>query len=120
MTPRKEQRIMKYNQNRNQFLGCRVSASELEEIKSLADQCQLSVSDYLRQQAKEDPIIQIYDPKELLNQMIAIGRNINQIARLCNVQQNVKSDQINKIQDEWNNVRVMVLDFISRGYTTGR
>jgi len=111
---------MKCNRNRTEFLGCRVTADELEEIKDRATQCNLSVSEYIRQQAKDEPVIQIYDPKDLLNQMIAIGININQIARCCNTYHTVKTEQLDTIKDEWNTVRGMVVDFIARGYTIGR
>ena len=100
-------------ENRNKFIGCRVTPSEMADIREHARCAGLTVSDYIRHQVQEEPIIKIYQPKELVYQLLAIGRNINQLTRLCNARQSVDSMTLASIRQEWEMARNLLLAFIA-------
>jgi Bacterial mobilisation protein (MobC) len=74
--------------HRDQWLGFRVSASELEAIEREADRLKLSQSDYLRHCATKRTLRVVADSKKadpvLIGHLLAIGNNLNQIARKLN------------------------------------
>jgi hypothetical protein len=95
------------------FIGCRVTEEEYLDIRQQAENAGTTLSIYIRRMLMQQPIIKIYQPKELLYQLLAIGRNINQIARQCNIAQTADTQSILAVQQEWKAVKDEVIRFIA-------
>ena len=70
--------------SRGRFLKVRVSDNELMEIRALAFNAEMTVSDFMRFRMMNYRLRQTRADKERLRQLARIGSNINQIARWAN------------------------------------
>ena len=70
--------------SRGRFLKVCVSDNELMEIRALAFNAEMTVSDFMRFRMMNYRLRQTRADKERLRQLARIGSNINQIARWAN------------------------------------
>jgi hypothetical protein len=117
LTPTQKKKEEKMSQ-KIKFIGCRVTEEEYLDIRQQAENAGITLSTYIRHMLKQQPIIKVYQPKELLYQLLAIGRNINQIAKQCNISQTADTQSILAVQQEWKTVKDEVIRFISGADTT--
>jgi hypothetical protein len=103
---------------KNKFIGCRVTEEEYLDIRQQAENAGTTLSTYIRHMLMRQPIIKVYQPKELLYQLLAIGRNINQIAKQCNISQTADTQNILAVQREWKAVKDEVIRFIAEADIT--
>jgi uncharacterized protein (DUF1778 family) len=84
----------KKKEKRNVEIKIRLTAEEKEEIKRLAKEEGLTISQYIRTQAlkKKKGKIQTREMKELIYEVNKIGINLNQMARALNVLRNKKGE----------------------------
>lgn len=87
---------------------------ECDEInlKESALQCGLTTSEYIRKCIKQEPVVKVYQPAELLQQISRIGNNINQIARHANITGNVSERSISEIRNDMNTIKLQVYKLI--------
>ena len=90
----------------------RVSEHEEAKLKSDANEIGLNVSEYIRKNISQEPIIKIYHPKELLRQISSIGNNINQIARHANTYDTLTTYDIQQLKSDISNLKWQVYKFI--------
>ena len=67
-----------------QIMTFRISELEAERLQAQADSLGVTRSAYIRLRLANKPIVKVYRPGELLEQLSRIGNNINQIARSVN------------------------------------
>ncbi len=81
------------NSKRDCFIKVRVSASEKEILEKKAEECGLSLSDFLRENTLSYRLRNNSTQKAILTNLARLASNINQIARQVNI---YKSD-VNKL-----------------------
>ena len=69
---------------RDQRLIFRVSENELRRVQKHADRAVMTVSEYLRHASLNKKINVVDGLDEILKELRAIGRNLNQLTRLSN------------------------------------
>ena len=72
----------------------RLNEMEEQQLREIAGESQLTLSQYIRKKIQEQPIVKVYQPKELLKQLSGIGNNVNQIARHANTYHTVSDGEI--------------------------
>lgn len=98
--------------SKNTMVAFRATEQEQKALKCIADQCGLTLSQYIRKQIREEPIVVIYHPQEILKQLYGIGNNINQIARHTNVEKTVEVQEMEQIRKEVAGLRYAVTQLI--------
>ena len=66
-------------------MSIRISESDLQKIHHKADKANLSLTEYVTKVCLGKQIFVINGLDEIIRQQKAIGKNINQIATLCNM-----------------------------------
>lgn len=66
-------------------MSIRISESDLQKIHHKADKANLSFTDYVTKVCLGKQIFVVDGLDEIIRQQKAIGRNLNQIATLCNM-----------------------------------
>jgi Bacterial mobilisation protein (MobC) len=69
---------------RNKHIDLKLTESEFMEIKKKADEAKLSKQEFLYRAAFGKEIIVIENGVEIVRELIRIGTNINQIAKIAN------------------------------------
>ena len=90
----------------------RLAETEYQQLRDVAEKNGLTVSEYIRKQINEEPIIKVYQPKEMLAQMHGIGNNINQIARYVNGSHTVAERDIEKIKNDVSELKLQLYGLI--------
>lgn len=104
-----QQEKMQYRKRSVTFRLTELEASELEQKAAASGLC---ASAYIRKRLDGAPIIKIYQPRELLQQMAAIGNNINQIARTANTYKTIHSEAVQALQSEVQNLQKGLYQFV--------
>lgn len=112
--PRKDVKIIKNKQERTHIISFRLSEAEYESLLKNTEKAELTTSSYLRKCLEHQPIVKIYQCRELLEQISRIGNNINQIARVANRCGSVDSFTLNKILSEMDEVYGLIFQFFSQ------
>ena len=112
--PRKDVKIIKNKQERTHIISFRLSEAEYESLLKNTEKAELTTSSYLRKCLEHQPIVKIYQCRELLEQISRIGNNINQIARVANRCGSVDSFTLNKILSEMDEVYGLTFQFFSQ------
>lgn len=83
-------------EQRNAWLGVRLSAAERGQIENEAAKLELTASDYVRRCAIRGTVRVIHDKRkadpQLVLNLLAIGNNLNQIARKLNMTDRVPAN----------------------------
>ena len=69
---------------REQRLIFRLSDKELRKVQKLADRAGMTVSEYLRYSSTHKKINVVDGLDDFSKELRAVGRNLNQLTRLCN------------------------------------
>lgn len=104
---------MKENRLRNKQMNIRMTNDEYQKVEEKAKYCNLSVSDYVRQQAVNGAIIKMetLDVRELSNELNRIGVNINQIAKHVNEKGGAyDKEDINALVNEFQNMQELIFN----------
>ncbi|SHH59945.1 plasmid mobilization protein [Sporanaerobacter acetigenes] len=99
-------------ENRTEKITFRVTPSELKIIENKAKESNIKVSEYVRQSSLGKDIIVIRDLEELVKEVNAIGRNLNQLAILCHQGKItcLKLDYVeNKLDKVWQSLNLLVI-----------
>ena len=75
-------------------MSIRISESDLQKIHHKADKANLSLTEYVTKVCLGKQIFVINGLDEIIRQQKAIGRNLNQIATLCNMGKVLQFDLI--------------------------
>lgn len=68
------------------MVAMRFRESDYEAIKKKADQANLNFTEFVTRSALDKPIIIIDGLPDILKEQKAIGRNLNQLTTLCNME----------------------------------
>lgn len=90
----------------------RICEHEEAKLKSDANEIGLNVSEYIRKNINQEPIVKIYHSKELLRQISAIGNNINQIAKHANTCDTLTALDIQQIKNDVSNLKWQIYTFL--------
>lgn len=66
-------------------MSIRISESDLQKIHNKADKANLTLTEYITKACLGKQIFVVDGLDEIIRQQKAIGRNLNQIATLCNM-----------------------------------
>ena len=91
------------SQNKDKRITFRVSPEQYELIASKASTAQLTVGTYVRAAALKHKIVRVEGLKEIVHELKAIGRNINQITTLANMGQ-VDAVDLSRLTEQMNNI----------------
>lgn len=69
---------------KDKVIGIRVTKQEKERLIKKSQKAEMSLSEYIIEQALERDIIVVEDVKNLVYELRKIGNNINQLTRLAN------------------------------------
>lgn len=84
----------------------RVTPAEKEIIENRAWKARMSVSEYIVALANDKPIIIIDDVARLVGEIIKVGTNVNQIARIANSQKNLKREHLEAVENEMSGIQL--------------
>lgn len=90
----------------------RLAEEDYQQLKNLAEKNGLTVSEYIRKQINEEPIIKVYHPREMLAQLNGIGNNINQIARHVNSSHAVAERDIEQMKRDVSLLKIQLCRLI--------
>ncbi len=76
------------NNKRNYFIKIRVSADEKESLEKKAEECGLSLSDFLRENTLNYRLRNNSTQKAILVNLARLSSNVNQIAHHVNIYKN--------------------------------
>ena len=77
-------RLEEIMSKREQRLIFRLSDKELRKVQKLADRAGMTVSEYLRYSSTHKKINVVDGLDDFSKELRAVGRNLNQLTRLCN------------------------------------
>ena len=69
---------------KDKVIGIRVTKQEKERLIKKSQKAEMSLSEYIIEQALEKDIVVVEDVKNLVYELRKIGNNINQLTRLAN------------------------------------
>lgn len=69
---------------KDKVIGIRVTKQEKERLIKKSQKAEMSLSEYIIEQALERDIVVVEDVKNLVYELRKIGNNINQLTRLAN------------------------------------
>ena len=95
-----------------QIMTFRISELEAERLQAQADALGVTKSAYIRLRLANKPIVKVYRPGELLEQLSRIGNNINQIARKANQGNTVTRRELESLSENFRELRNEVLDWM--------
>lgn len=99
---------------RNNKIECRVTDEEKEIYLKMVEKSRLSKQEYNYRCIFNKDIIVIDGIYELANQLRRIGVNVNQIAHMVNVRDNVFKSDIEELADQVNECWKLVNDFVKQ------
>ena len=98
--------------NKKSVISFRLDECEELKLREDADKSGLNISEYIRKCINKEPIIKVYQPKELLRQISGIGNNINQIARHANSTGHVSKHDIEQITKDVNRLKFQMYKLV--------
>lgn len=99
-------------QNRKNSITFRLTDYEAEQLNQEIAAAGLSASAYIRNRLEGSPIVKVYQPRELLQHLSAIGNNINQIARVANTHKSLNAEAVQTLQAEVRKLQQEVYKFV--------
>lgn len=94
-------------------MSIRISESDLQKIHHKADKANLSLTEYVTKACIGKQIFVINGLDEVIRQQKAIGRNLNQIATLCNTEK-VTCFNLAEITNRYAEMNKLLTDLLDR------
>lgn len=94
-------------------MSIRISESDLQKIHHKADKANLSLTEYVTKACIGKQIFVINGLDEVIRQQKAIGRNLNQIATLCNMEK-VTCFNLAEITNRYAEMNKLLTDLLDR------
>lgn len=94
-------------------MSIRISESDLQKIHHKADKANLSLTDYVTKACLGKQIFVIDGLDEVIRQQKTIGRNLNQIATLCNMGK-VTCFSLAELTNQYAEVNKLLTDLLDR------
>ena len=91
----------------------RFTAIEYAALCNKAQSAKLTLSQYIREAVCKNEIIYIDGIKELTEQVMRIGVNINQIAHKTNITSHVSKKTISNIQKDINDIKNTIINTLT-------
>jgi soluble P-type ATPase len=85
---------------KNARIYLRISSDEKSEFLKKSAQAKMNLSEYILHSAKNSKIILVDDLPKLVVEIIRIGTNINQIARVANAQKHVGKAHLQMLEND--------------------
>lgn len=94
-------------------MSIRISESDLQKIHHKADKANLSLTEYVTKVCIGKQIFVIDGLDEVIRQQKAIGRNLNQIATLCNMGK-VTCFNLAELTNQYAEINKLLTDLLDR------
>lgn len=107
-----KERITTKTITKNKLVALRFRENEYNLIKSKADKANMNFTEFVTRSALNKKIIVIDGLPEILKEVKAIGRNLNQLTTLCNMGR-IICPELSELKEQYSKV-VAVLDEIAR------
>lgn len=101
------------NKMKDRKMTIRISESDLQKIHHKADKANLSLTEYVTKACIGKQIFVINGLDEVIRQQKAIGRNLNQIATLCNMEK-VTCFNLAEITNRYAEMNKLLTDLLDR------
>lgn len=98
--------------NRNAQLHIRINDKLKEQINERAKELDMTIGDYVIQCLSHNRIVNLKGIRDVLNQLLKIGVNINQIAEKANSIRYISQEDIKKTKQLMENCFIVVENFI--------
>lgn len=95
------------SQNKDKRITFRVSPEQYELIAAKASTAQMTVGTYVRAAALKHKVVRVEGLKDVVHELKAIGRNINQITTLANMGQ-VDAVDLTRLTEQMNNIYAQI------------
>ncbi|MDD5889046.1 MAG: plasmid mobilization relaxosome protein MobC [Ruminococcus sp.] len=107
-----KERITAKTITKNKLVALRFRENEYNLIKSKADKVNMNFTEFITRSALNKQITVVDGLPEILKEVKAIGRNLNQLTTLCNMGK-IICPELSELKDKYSNAVVM-LDEIAR------
>lgn len=107
-----KERITTKTITKNKLVALRFCENEYNLIKSKADKANMNFTEFVTRSALNKQITVVDGLPEILKEVKAIGRNLNQLTTLCNMSK-IICPELSELKEEYSNV-VAMLDDIAR------
>lgn len=97
---------------KNKLVALRFRENEYDLIKSKADKANMNFTEFITRSALNKQITIVDGLPEILKEVKAIGRNLNQLTNLCNMGK-IICPELSELKEQYSNAVVM-LDEIAR------
>lgn len=94
-------------------MSIRISESDLQKIHNKADKAKLTLTEYITKACLGKQIFVIDGLNEVIRQQKSIGRNLNQIATLCNMGK-VTCFNLAEITNQYAEMNKLLTDLLDR------
>lgn len=98
------------NRKRNNSVILRLNDEEFAELTKRSEQCKLTKQEYLLRCSLQKEIVVVNEGSEILKQLIRIGTNINQIAKVANSTSKIDLEKVEDLKREvgllWQQLRL--------------
>lgn len=98
---------------KNRKMSIRISESDLQKIHNKADKAKLTLTEYITKACLGKQIFVIDGLNEVIRQQKSIGRNLNQIATLCNMGK-VTCFNLAEITNQYAEMNKLLTDLLDR------
>ena len=107
-----KERITTKTITKNKLVALRFRENEYNLIKSKADKANMNFTEFITRSALNKQITVVDGIPEILKEVKAIGRNLNQLTTLCNMGK-IICPELSELKEQYSNA-VAVLDEIAR------
>ena len=107
-----KERITTKTITKNKLVALRFRKNEYNLIKSTADKANMNFTEFITRSALNKKITVVDGLPEILKEVKAIGRNLNQLTTLCNMGK-ITCPELSELKEQYSNAVVM-LDEIAR------
>lgn len=107
-----KERITTKNITKNKLVALRFRENEYNLIKSKADKANMNFTEFITRSALNKQITVVDGIPEILKEVKAIGRNLNQLTTLCNMGK-IICPELSELKEQYSNA-VAVLNEIAR------
>ena len=107
-----KERITTKTITKNKLVALRFRKNEYNLIKSKADKANMNFTEFITRSALNKKITVVDGLPEILKEVKAIGRNLNQLTTLCNMGK-ITCPELSELKEQYSNAVVM-LDEIAR------
>jgi len=100
--------------DKNQQIHFRVTPTEKEKLQKRARIANMTMSRYILALSEQKRIIVVDDVPKLVVEIMRIGTNINQIARIANSNNSISKSYLDRVQNNMEDIQTKLTEIIKK------